>query len=367
MIPVLVPDLPTADKLLPFFKEIDHSKHYTNFGQFEQKLTADLERHYFNLHNTSAKATLTNSGTSALQLALLSLNAGPGTRVLVPNFTFPATVTAALTLGCEIVLGDVDDKTGFLDIEDALSHSSDFDIMIPVACMGKVLPCNDFIKIANEQNKALISDCAPAFPYHPLCGLTTFSFHATKPFGIGEGGLLLNEQEIRSAKQITNFGFLEHQVNSIGNNFKLNEYSAAIGLAQLTRLTEIGQQRKTIYQKLKDSLSYLDETCFFYSDDETILENFSYPYFILRFDDPTIIEAITTQFQQAKIGLRRWYYPTIIEHPYFSNHERIRSLNDLKTSKKLASQLIGIPMHNFLTDSDIKLISKNIKKVISHV
>ena len=101
MIPLLVPDLPRCEDVLPWLKEIDNNRWYSNYGplceRFEQQIIALLKdqnmrcRHDFGMVSTS-------SGTTALETGLSAYRLRPGTRVVLPSLTFPATATAVIRL-----------------------------------------------------------------------------------------------------------------------------------------------------------------------------------------------------------------------------------------------------------------------------
>ena len=102
----LVPDLPAAEAILPYLREIDAARWYTNFGplatRFEARAAALVGA------DPPPHCVATASGTLALECALRALDLPAASRVLVPAFTFPATALAVLSAGHVPVLADVD-------------------------------------------------------------------------------------------------------------------------------------------------------------------------------------------------------------------------------------------------------------------
>ena len=105
-IKLLVPSLPSATEILPWLKEIDASRQYTNFGP----LCRLLERELAKLANAPFAVTV-SSGTLGLELALGALNIARGGRVLLPALTFPATASAVIRAGLTPVFADIDAQT----------------------------------------------------------------------------------------------------------------------------------------------------------------------------------------------------------------------------------------------------------------
>lgn len=239
MIPLLIPDLPSAEQLLPWLQRIDNAKWYTNFGplvqEFESKLVKLLSP------KKTIYLTTTSSGTTALELALLALNIPKNHDALVPAFTFPATATAIKRVGLNPIFTDIDPHTWLLtpDIARQVLKKISFDVVVPVATFGCPQPTESWDKFSEETGIPVLIDAAAAFGNQTIgqrC-IITFSFHATKPFGIGEGGLVIaNSAEfIHQVKKLSNFGFESGKISKCGSNAKLSEYHAAVGLAQLER------------------------------------------------------------------------------------------------------------------------------------
>src|SRR4051812_30768581 len=104
-IPLLLPDLPDASAILPFLKQIDAARWYTNFGPLSRQLEASLASTFGD--EPPYVASVSNC-TLGLELALSSLGLTPGGRVLVPALTFVASATAILRAGFQPILADVD-------------------------------------------------------------------------------------------------------------------------------------------------------------------------------------------------------------------------------------------------------------------
>lgn len=133
--------------------------------------------------------------------------------------------------------------------------------VMPVAVYGVPLDAAAWDKFAQETGIAVLIDAAAAVETQPLLhhGLVAHSLHATKPFGIGEGGALVsaNPDIIARVRQLSNFGTVERIAQAWGTNAKLSEFHGAIGLAQLARWDAIKTKRRTLLQQYQQALSGL--------------------------------------------------------------------------------------------------------------
>ena len=107
-IPLLVPDMPSADELLPYLRRIDGTRWYSNFGPLTRELESALGS-IFTEHNARpVTLTTVSTATAGLELTLIALDLPPGARVLVPALTFVASATAIVRAGHPPVIADVD-------------------------------------------------------------------------------------------------------------------------------------------------------------------------------------------------------------------------------------------------------------------
>ncbi len=347
MIPLLVPDLPTTEELIPWLKCIDNNKWYSNFGPLVQKFESELT------DLLGSNVTTVNSGTSALELSLLALELPIGSKVLLPAFTFPATVTAVKYIGLQPIFTDIDPNTWLLtpNIARQILDKLTYDVVIPVTTFGHPQPTDEWDKFSNATGVKVLIDAASSFGNQPIgkhC-IVIFSLHATKAFGIGEGGLVVSNSAdfIRQVRALSNFGFENGTIVKSGSNAKLSEYHAAVGLAQLKRWNRITQKRGliwSIYQK------YLAKTSL-----QSMPENHVPAILSVKIQDDIPILA------NKYIKTRRWYYPPLYKHPAFIDIVKISPQEDdyLPITENLS--LLGLPFHTSLTKAEIIYICNNLE------
>lgn len=242
VLPVMRPRLPTADALLPYLREIDANRWYSNNGPleiaFEQRL-ADA----FGISPT--RPVFMSSGTAALQIAIRSAALAGRRKCLMPAWTFVATAHAVVQAGLTPHFADIDLATWALSPEAVLARSdlSAFAAIVVVAPFGQAPDIAAWNRVQQITGVPVIIDAAASFDALCQTGAAAIaevpiivSLHATKALGIGEGGLVLTrdptfERHLRRAK---NFGFDgSRDALAIGTNAKLSEYHCAVGLAAL--------------------------------------------------------------------------------------------------------------------------------------
>ena len=215
-------------------------------------------------------ALAVNSGTSALLTSLWALGIGPGDEVIVPGYTFIASITSIIFSRAIPILAEVDESLT-LDPEDVKKKiTTKTKAIMLVHMLGNPGNLERIGKIAEENNLLLIEDCAQA------CGATfkgksvgsygdigAFSLNVYKTISAGDGGIVVTDDDAlyKRAFAIHDQGHLPlrqgvEQGNRtiLGLNFRMNELTAAVANAQLKKLPLIRQKLHENKTRLKDIL-----------------------------------------------------------------------------------------------------------------
>lgn len=200
----------------------------------------------------------TANGTSALFTSLNALDVGPKDEVIIPPYTFVATVNVVLLQHALPVFVDTDLETCQIDatkLEAAITPRTR--AIIPVHMGGSVVDMDKVLAVAKKQNVAVIEDACQAHlaEWHKrkvstLGDLGCFSFQASKNLNSGEGGAILsnNTELIERCRSFHNNGRWKGEggfsYGRNGANLRLTEFQAAILLEQLTRLDEQSRTRE---------------------------------------------------------------------------------------------------------------------------
>lgn len=363
MLKLLVPDLPSADKLLPWLEQIDASRWYANFGPLSQLFEARVREDLIANHGggEGLRVVSTSTGTSALELSLEAYQLPRGSRVIVPALTFPATALAVLNCGHEPIIADVDSTSYALSIENVarLVDKYNAKAVIPVSVFGSSLDVKQWSDFATASGCKVLFDSAGAFGEQDVSdGIdVVYSFHATKALGIGEGGAVatFDSDFAERIYRLSNFGFKDGEIIlQGGRNAKLSEYHAAVGMAQFERWPE----KKKSRARLRGC--YLDE----FQGSEQILkaapnETIAAP--TLMVVELLDMEAKVVSKALAAVGVesRQWYCPPLYRHPAFRSYSLKNEA--YPNTERLCGRLLGLPFHTFMDSVDVAKVVKEIK------
>ena len=218
-------------------------------------------------HNVR-NALACTSATSALHLSTMALELGPGDEMIVPAFTWITSANAAEYVGAKAVFVDIDLETYNIDpaaIEAAITPKTK--AIMAVHLFGLAAPMDQINVIAKKYNLAVIEDAACAIgttykgmPVGGLGDLGCFSFHPRKVITTGEGGAVTtNSEELANRiKALRNHGatglpdpLLEAhgpwtmgKFEVLGYNLRLSDIQAAVGVAQMAKLTTLIADRR---------------------------------------------------------------------------------------------------------------------------
>lgn len=342
----LVPDLPEADALLPWLREIDANAWYSNFGP----LLARYESALGELTGASAlggEGVALSSGTAALALGLRALELPPGSRVLLPAFTFAATLLAVREAGHVPVLTDVCPETWTLtpEMARALCARNAIDAVLPVATLGASLPIALWDAFVRDTGIPVLIDAAASLGWQTVGARVPIacSLHATKPLGIGEGGLFATADAAQAerVRRWSNFGFVKGVITTPGTNAKLSEYAAAVGLAQLARWKDLRQRREDLWAEYRAQTGSMPGLR---------LQLAPHAPAMLMAAFAMGAERVIAACAAAGIETRLWYLPPLTHHPAFAEVRRLGPDGGtrLPASESLQHSAVGLPFHSRL-------------------
>jgi dTDP-4-amino-4,6-dideoxygalactose transaminase len=349
MIRVLIPSMPTADELLPFLREIDERKVYVNGGPLVRRLEVKIAA------LTKAPCTVVANGTVSLELALRAMNLPQGCGVLVPAVTYVASAQAIVNAGLVPVICDVDPDTWQLDADDAFlitQHQPKIRAVMPVATFGEPVPIEPWEKFTYETNLPVLIDAAGAIADQessPIPEIVlSFSLHATKAIGCGEGGAVVTADRtlLVLVESLANFGIG-------GTNAKMSEYHAAVGLASLERSGNdavwMSRLAAQYGEQLPEGLT------------------FTLPCGLGARICPVLLPpgrdaaAIGENLLSKGIETRQWYRPFLDEREFA--HCPMQPTRPV--TEYLRRRCLGLPWHEFLTEDDVHTVCTALAEAIA--
>ena len=296
-----------------------------------------------------------NSGTAALHLAL-SLADIKGKEVILPSLSFISTAHAVLYNGGKPIFVDVNHDTLCMDPDAVTEKISDkTQLILPVHFAGMPANLSKLMRIAKEHNCLLIEDAAHA------CGATLqkkmigshgdfvcFSFHPVKNLAMPTGGLIsINHSKHKKMKEIlnarrwcgiTNRKEVSYNIKELGWNYYMNEFSAAIGLVQLSKLKRLNRLRKKISKRYYDEISVDIKMPY--------NENCAYHFYWILIKNR---DAFRKKMNENGIETGIHYKPIHTMTMYQNG-------TNLPITEKAGKQIVSIPTHPNLSDADVDRI-----------
>ena len=263
-----------VDKSQEYLIDVLHSGKLSGNGDYTKKCHSFFENKY-----GFSKVLLTTSGTDALEMAALLIDAKEGDEIIVPSYTFVSSALAFTRQGARIVFADSEVNTPNLDVSklEALITPRTKAI-VPVHYGGVAVDMDPLLEIAKKHNLFVIEDAAQAIDSYykgkslgALGDLGCFSFHDTKNITAGKGGMLVinnpdffKRAEILWEKGTNRSEFFRGEVNKYGwvdtgSSFLLSELNAALLFSQLEKMEEIQRKRLHIWNIYDESLKKLEE------------------------------------------------------------------------------------------------------------
>ena len=309
-------------------------------------------------------AIATSSGTTALHLALLAHGVGPGDEVITTPFTFIASANSILFTGAKPVFVDVDAATFNIDpslIEAAITPKTK--AIMPVHLYGYVCDMNAIQAIADKYGLAIIEDACQAVgaTYHDKkagsFGTGCFSLYATKNVMSGEGGMITTNDDglAQKCRMLRNHGMQRRYYHDmLGFNFRMTDLCAAIGLVQLDRLDEFTAKRRINAEYLTTRIESVITP--------TVKEGYGHVWhqYTIRVDGGRDRDVAMKQLNDAGIGTGIFYPVPAHQQEYM---REIVGDVPLKVAEKLAKEVISLPVHPQLSQSDLDMIVAEVNKL----
>jgi perosamine synthetase len=303
-------------------------------------------------------AIATSSGTTALHVALLTHEIGPGDEVITTPFTFLASVNAILYVGARPVFVDVEEDT--FNINPSLIEASittKTKAILPVHLYG--YPCNmeEITRIAEKYGLVIIEDACQAvgakFLDQPVGSFGTgcFSLYATKNIMAVEGGMITTNEEFlaQRCRMIRNHGMQRRYFHDmLGYNFRISDLHAAIGLVQIDRLQYFNEARAR-------NASFFDSHLRSVKTPQ-VRPGYEHVWhqYTIRVDGGRDRDAAVNKLNEGGIGTGIFYpVPAYRQaHLVADGYENLY----LPVTESLVKEVISLPVHPQLVEADLQRI-----------
>ncbi len=325
------------------------------------------------------------NGTAALHLCTLALDVKEGDKVITTPITFAASANCVRYCGGEVIFSDIDPETYLLDISKVrklleCAPKGTYKGIIPVDFAGRANDLEAFRALANEFDLWILEDAchAPGGSFEDTrntiqhCGngkfaeLAIFSFHPVKHIASGEGGMITTNDESLYKKllQLRTHGIAKNndlytntiqlaggikeypgwymEMQTLGFNYRLTDFQAALGLSQLSRADEGVKRRRYIASNYFNSFK---SKPFIKGQSETI-EGHAYHLYILEVEDRL---GLYNHLRKKNIYAQIHYIPCHLM-PYYQ--EFGWKEGDFPHAENYYKHCISLPMYPTLTDEE---------------
>lgn len=346
----------------------------------------EFEKKFAEMHNAKFCLGVTN-GTHAIELAIAALGIGAGDEVIVPAFTFISTATAPIYCNAKPVPVDVDPGTLCIDpeaFEKAITTRTK--AVIPVHIAGHACDMDAICSIAKKHGIRVIEDASHAHGAEwggkrigTFGDIATFSFQNGKLVTCGEGGAILTND-----KDLYEKAYLIHGVGRplgdrtyahvvLGSNYRMNEFQAAILIAQLERLEDFNVLREknaAILDKLLSDVPGITP------QSRNTKANLNTHYMYMFYYDSKAFNGLSRMdFVDYMIaeGIPAFVaYPSVCDTEFYMNNEFRNHVTEhidtilynLPNSRRIAEEVVWLPHFTLLGDEqDLYEIAGAIKKI----
>ncbi|UJF15389.1 DegT/DnrJ/EryC1/StrS family aminotransferase [Jeotgalibaca sp. MA1X17-3] len=354
--------MPPFERYIEEIRGLWDSHWLTNMGEKHEKL-ADLLMDYLKTPHLS----LFTNGHLALEDAIAAFDLSG--EVITTPFTFSSTTHAIVRNGLIPVFCDIDPETYTMDaskIESLITERTS--AIVPVHVYGTVCDVEEIERIAKKHNLKVIYDAAHAFGVEVngkgianFGDAAMFSFHATKVFNTIEGGAVTFQDEWLNERlnHLKNFGITGTEtVEYVGGNAKMNEFQAAMGITNLPYVTGEIAKRQAIVECYMNELADVPGLRLI-QHQEGVKTNYAYFPIVFEGEGWNRNEVVDALAEKGVI-VRKYFYPLISDYDCYKH---LSCSEENPVAKRIADQVITLPLYADLSLVEVKKISKMIREM----
>ncbi len=364
-VPFIHPVFPPATQIAVDYEEVVASGWFSNFGPKERELAHRVAQY---VGGDVRAATVTNATLGLVAAITCTFDRQRlGQAVLTPSFTFAAGAHSIEWAGYRPAFVDVDPET----LQPSLASAER--ALAEVEGVAGVVFCNTFgigageidewVSAADSWGVPIVIDSAAGFGSRyadgtPLGAKGTcevFSFHATKPFAVGEGGAVTSRDAalVERLQAFQNFGFAGARVaEGRGLNAKMSEFSAALGVRQFDGFDSSLESRRAVAACYADAVEG--------SSARLVpgTERSSVCFASLVVDDERQRAATAAALGSRGIEFRDYYSPPVHRHPHFAHLSHV----PLPSTERVAQSMLSVPVHADMSDRARDLVVEALRE-----
>lgn len=375
-----------AEKIIPSAgpsiteKEIQMVAEAVRSGWYENmSLYVDEFERRFSVYTGMRYCLATNNCTAAIHLALCGLGIGPGDEVIIPDITWVASASPVCYVGATPVFADIDGTSWCLSAESFERAITKKTKAVVVVGLYGNMPDMDAIRVVAEQhNIPIIEDAAESIgavykgKKAGTCGTVgVYSFNGTKLIVTGEGGMIVTEDEMlyHRFKCLSNHGMVRKPgeklfwSQELGYKYKLTNLQAALGLAQLSRIDELVEQRRNLFRWYQERLSGI-EGLQLNSEAYGVKSTFWVVTMIVDKQYGLKKEELLSELQRHNIGCRPFFYPLSSMPPFapYCSGQNMAVTNPVAYG--ISPYGISLPSAASMAESEVDHVCETFQKIL---
>jgi perosamine synthetase len=307
-------------------------------------------------------AIAVSSGTAGLHLAVRALGIGPGDEVVTTPFSFVASSNCVLYEGATPVFADIEEETLGLDPELAARATGPRTrAILPVDVFGNPCRLAELSRLAARAGVPLIEDSCEALgtsldgqPAGSWGSVGVFAFYPNKQITTGEGGMVVTDDDELAAvmRSLRNQGrdedgtWLRHV--RLGYNYRLDEMSAALGVAQLRRREELKAGRDRVFAAYRERLAGYEWLTLPQPAAGAEVDWFVY---VIRLDARIDRDRMIGQLDELGVPARPYFSPIHLQ-PFYRERFGFKP-GDFPVTERVAASTLAIPFSSRLGEEQV--------------
>lgn len=313
-----------------------------------------------------------NSGTSGLHLAMIAAGIGPGDEVITPSFSFIASANCVVYERGIPIFVDVDPLTGNMDpacIEGAITGRTR--AIIVVHAFGQPADMDAIHEIASKHNLTVIEDACEAIGAEykgrragTMSEAAVYAFYPNKQMTTGEGGMLVTGRDdwadlfrsLRNQGRDVFDEWLNH--TRLGYNYRLDEMSAALGLAQLRRIDELLAKRAQVAAWYDERIDALDAVHKPHIVETTT--RMSWFVYVVHLEESVDRTALMAHLKAQGVPSRPYFTPIHLQ-PFYRETYGWQP-GDLPHTERAGETFLALPFSSVMTGAQVDYVCDKLRE-----
>ena len=314
-----------------------------------------------------------SSGTAGLHLCMIAAGIGEGDEVITTPFSFIASANCILYERAKPVFVDIEQGTLNIDvsgIEEKIPPQTK--AILPVHAFGQPCRMDELLVVAQKHKLLVIEDACEAIGAEfkgkkagSFGDAAVFAFYPNKQMTTGEGGIIVTSntewrelfKSLRNQGRGEGGGWLDHI--RLGYNYRLDEMSAALGVAQLSRIDELLEKREKVASWYNEQLNRIEGIKIPYID--PMVTKMSWFVYVIQLMNGNR-DKVMNNLQKMGIPSRPYFIPIHLQPVYVERFGY--KMGDFPVTEEVGRRTLALPFYGNLSKDKVTYICESLQKAI---